>query len=99
VVVTAAHSHRASIPPLLQGACDGWRAVREWRRSDDGCLNLARLQELAGHCVVTVTDTAQCVASCAVLLRAWHWLGAPLLCAERAQAPQWQRALPHHDLS
>lgn len=40
-----------------QGACQDWRACREWVTAD-GSLNLQLLQDLAGHCKVAVTDTA-----------------------------------------
>lgn len=60
-------------PPPPQGACKGWRALAEWGGTTGAAdtaaatggagtiINMTLLQELAGHCRVSVTDTARCV--------------------------------------
>ncbi len=45
----------------VQGGGAGWRAGREWVRSD-GSLNLDFLQERFGQASVKATDTSRCGA-------------------------------------
>jgi hypothetical protein len=53
------HSHCVcGCVSCVQGACKGWRALREWV-SADGSLDLMHLRQLAGHCSVCATNTAR----------------------------------------
>ena len=69
---------------LLQGAAEGWRAVRDWV-APGGSLNLNFLEDHFGGAQVTATDASRCgclagwLADCCALLNACGGAACSLL--------------------